>query len=227
MPGLTFGHRTTMDVYVALGDSISIDDYTGKLGGGAPSQLARKLGLDLVDLARDANTTENVLADLVRTPTAADLVTLTAGGNDLLRGDSPRRILGRLDEIGRRIRPLGARVILNTIYDPSDGDNNVGRRDLGLSWLAAIELRRRFNAVNDGIGRLAREHGFLLADLERLFHGHGLASDEPWFVQVIEPNLAGATAIAAHWLELLAPHETTTRSSGGSGKRPGGAAHDQ
>ena len=35
------------------------------------------------------------------------------------------------------------------------------------------------------------------------YHGHGVASDEPWFVQVIEPNLAGATAIAEHWYELL------------------------
>ena len=35
-----------MTVYLALGDSISIDDYTGVHGGGAPSQLARKLGLE-------------------------------------------------------------------------------------------------------------------------------------------------------------------------------------
>jgi hypothetical protein len=51
--------------------------------------------------------------------------------------------------------------------------------------------------------KLAQEYGFLLADLEQLFHGHGLASEEPWYVQVIEPNLAGATAIAEHWYELL------------------------
>jgi hypothetical protein len=30
-----------MSVYLALGDSISIDDYTGVRGGGAPSQLAQ------------------------------------------------------------------------------------------------------------------------------------------------------------------------------------------
>jgi hypothetical protein len=96
-----------------------------------------------------------------------------------------------------------ARVVVNTIYDPSDGDNDAGRREMGLSRFAAIELRRRLNAVNGGIVKLAREHGFLLADLERLFHGHGVASDEPWFVNVIEPNLAGATAIAEHWYELL------------------------
>ena len=54
-----------MGIYVPLGDSISIDDYTGVCGGGAASQLARKLGLDLVDLTLDGNTTQGVLADLV------------------------------------------------------------------------------------------------------------------------------------------------------------------
>jgi hypothetical protein len=92
---------------------------------------------------------------------------------------------------------------VNTVYDPSDGDNEVGRRELGLSRLAALELRRRFNAVNGGIRALAAEHGFVLADLERLFHGHGVAAADPWLVHVIEPNLAGATAIAEHWGELL------------------------
>jgi hypothetical protein len=128
---------------------------------------------------------------------------LNPTGNDLLGGALPRAILGRLHQIAQRIQPLGARVVVNTVYDPSDGDNDVGRHELGLSRLATIDLRRRLNAVNGGIGKLAVEHGFLLADLERLFHGHGVASNEPWFVQVIEPNLAGATAIAEHWHELL------------------------
>ena len=193
----------SMGTYLALGDSISIDDYTGVRGGGAPSQLARKLGLDLIDLTRDGNTTQGVLADLALAPAAADVVTLTAGGNDLLGGDLPRTILRRLHQIAWRLHPLGARVVVNTVYDPSDGDNYVGRRELGLSRLAAVELRRRLNAVNGGIRKLADGHGFVFADLERLFHGHGLASNEPWFVQVIEPNLAGATAIAEHWYELL------------------------
>ena len=192
-----------MGTYLALGDSISIDDYTGVCGGGAASQLAQKLGIDLIDLTRDGNTTYGVLADLARAPAASDVVTLTAGGNDLLGGVLPRAILRRLHQIAQRIQPLGARVVLNTVYDPSDGDNDVGRRQLGLSRLATIALRRRLNAVNGGIANLAREHGFLIADLERLFHGHGVASNEPWFVDVIEPNLAGATAIAEHWYELL------------------------
>lgn len=192
-----------MRTYLALGDSISIDDYTGVPGGGAPSQLARKLGVELIDLTCDGNTTHGVLADLTQAPRAADVVTLTAGGNDLLGGDLPRAILRRLHQVAQGIQPLGARVVVNTIYDPSDGDNDVGRRQLGLSRLATIELRRRLKALNRGITKLALEHGFLVADLERLFHGHGVTSNEPWFVQVIEPNLAGATAIAEHWYELL------------------------
>jgi hypothetical protein len=144
-----------------------------------------------------------VLADLAAAPASADVVTLTAGGNDLLGGELPRAILRRLRQIAARIERHGGRVIVNTVYDPSDGDNDVGRRELGLSRLATIALRRRLNAVNRGIVTLARERGFLLADLERLFHGHGIASDEPWFVQVIEPNLAGATAIAEYWYQLL------------------------
>jgi lysophospholipase L1-like esterase len=80
-------------IYVALGDSVSIDDYTGVRGGGASSQLARRLGLELVDLTRDGNTTQGVLADLAGAPPSTDVVTLTAGGNDLLGGDSPHAIL--------------------------------------------------------------------------------------------------------------------------------------
>jgi hypothetical protein len=75
---------------LALGDSISIDDYASVSGGGAPSQLARKLGVELVDLTCDGHTTQGVLADLTRAPAAADVVTLTAGGDDLLGGDLPR-----------------------------------------------------------------------------------------------------------------------------------------
>jgi lysophospholipase L1-like esterase len=207
-------------VYLALGDSISIDDYTGVHGGGAASQLARTLAVELVDLTRDRNAIHGVLADLAAAPATADIVTLTAGGNDLLAGDLPRAILRRLHQIAARIQPLSARVIINTVYDPSDSDNELGRRELGLSRLATIELRRRLNALNAGIAKLAYEYGFLLADLERLFHGHGLASDEPWYVQVIEPNLAGATAIAEHWYELLNTERQNDKSEKAQRRSP-------
>jgi len=192
-----------MATYVALGDSASIDDYTGVVGGGAPAQLARKLNLELVDLARDGNTTEGVCADLARIPPAVELVTLTAGGNDLLLDESPNAIMRRLERTAGHLDRIGARVIINTVYDPSDGDDALGARELGLPLIAVGELRRRLDATNAGIRELAARHGFLLADLEQVFRGHGVASRDPWFVQVIEPNLRGATAIANRWHELL------------------------
>ena len=69
----------------------------------------------------------------------------------------------------------------------------------------ATQARTAFNALNDGIRSLARRRGFLLADLEKLFHGHGASSRRPWIVMQIEPNLAGATAIAAEWHRLYQP----------------------
>ena len=69
-------------------------------------------------------------------------------------------------------------MIINTVYDPSDGDDEVVRRELGLSPAAARELRRRLDATNASIKEIAAGPGFLLADLERLFHGHGLTSSE-------------------------------------------------
>src|SRR3712207_3341716 len=91
-------------LYVALGDSISIDDYAGGPGRGGASLLhtnrdedfpewrGRDLrtvvpGSTLVMLATDGATTRTLadaqLPRLERLP-AASLVTLTIGGNDLL-----------------------------------------------------------------------------------------------------------------------------------------------
>ena len=186
--------------YLALGDSISIDKYTGVEGGGAVSQLARRLGAELIDLTRDGEITDGVLRDLDRPRRDADVVTVTAGGNDLLMGRPALAIVRNLEEIAARLARLDARVIVNTVYDPTDGDDALGQELLGLP----PETRVEFDAVNDAVKRLAHDHGFLLADLERLFHGHGVGSSDAWYVGVIEPGFPGATAIAEHWYELLA-----------------------
>jgi hypothetical protein len=101
---------SSMGIYLALDDSISVDEYTGLCGGGAPSQLARRLGLELVDLTCDGNTTRGVLDDLARAPAAADVETVTAGANDLLGGDLPlRTIAGRIQPLGARTSATGSR----------------------------------------------------------------------------------------------------------------------
>ena len=186
--------------YVALGDSISVDDYTGVAGGGAASQLARLLGADeFLNLTRDGQFTDGLLAQLEPAP-AGGLVTVTIGGNDLLLGRPAHEILRNVAEIDRRLAATGARVIANTVYDPSDGDDRLAETELRLP----PRLRAEFDALNAGIRALADQHGFLLADLEQVFRGHGLVSAEPWYVLGIEPNLDGATAIAACWHALVA-----------------------
>ena len=200
--------------YLALGDSISIDDYTEVEGGGAASQLARLLGADpFVDLTRDGRTTDGLLADLARDDLPrADCATVTIGGNDLLGGyferavgdratsgtESSTRLRTNLVSLGERLAALGCPVVMNTIYDPTDGDD-ARAAELGLSPLARFGLQ----SANRAIQYVATLHGFLLCDLEALFSGHGYWSDDPWIVMHIEPNLTGATAIAGAWHALL------------------------
>jgi lysophospholipase L1-like esterase len=203
-------------IYLALGDSISIDDYTGVEGGGAASQLARLVRADpFVDLTSDGNTTEGVLRDLASVHVIPEMVTLTAGGNDFLMaafwGANPQTHEGMEDLVERPLRNLGliadrvatygCPVIFNTIYDPTDGDDSLGNQ-LGLP----SSFRPAYNRLNEGIRSLAYNRGFLLSDLEALFRGHGIGVSNSWIVRGIEPNLGGATAIARHWLGLLEQH---------------------
>lgn len=200
--------------YLALGDSISIDDYTNVAGGGAVSQFAHKIGAPQVqDLTQDGRTTDGVIDSLRQINITPDIVTLTAGGNDFLRGASQvlsrqsgaswekvaHTTLNNLRFIADRLKEFQCPVLLNTVYDPTDGDDSL-LAQFGLA--DPTHARATFNALNDGLRVLAHEHDFLLADLEHLFHGHGAMARDTWFVMHIEPNLAGATAIADEWYRI-------------------------
>jgi lysophospholipase L1-like esterase len=186
--------------YLALGDSMSIDDYTGVRGGGAASQLAKLIrASEFIDLTRDGQITPGVLRDLARKQASPpDVVTLTIGGNDFLGGAVASEILGNLREIAEGLAGFEAKVIMNTVYDPTDGRDDLAP-EIGLS----PAQRADFRLLNEGISALAQTHGYLLCNLERLFRGHGIGAPDSWIVMGIEPNLAGATAIAAAWSALL------------------------
>ena len=82
--------------YLALGDSISIDYWTGVEGGGAASQFARRVGssgAEFVNRTRDGNMTEGVLMDLELLPFRPEIVTLTVGGNDLALAGRPASLI--------------------------------------------------------------------------------------------------------------------------------------
>lgn len=222
-----FGH------YIGLGDSISIDDYPGP-GRGAISLLYRNrneaypefagcdlLSLDretrLLSLASDGATTADVLREQVpRMPAETrgrTLVTLTAGGNDLLERLSRDGVLDEEDawDVGWRLEQIldevqrqyaDSLVILGTIYDPTDG---VG--DLLVPGQPLTEPLQVLHATNEAIRKLGERKGVRVADLHQHFLGHGIHCHEPsnpnyhpddpsyWFVLDIEPNARGASEV--------------------------------
>ncbi|MEX5716938.1 SGNH/GDSL hydrolase family protein [Geodermatophilus maliterrae] len=229
--------------YVALGDSISIDDYAGGPGRGGAGLLFRNRDDDFPDwrgrdllsldpattfalLASDGATTRTLLqAQLPRLralPARPTLVTLTIGGNDLLSvyGDTAaaREVVTRvaaavdaaLAELAGLLAP-GGRVVVGTVYDPSDGTGDTAA--LGLPpWPDAVAV---IGELDDALRGVAARHGAAVADIAGVFRGHGLRAGDPsqhaarpaqrrlWFCDVIEPNAWGAGGVrTAFWAAL-------------------------
>ena len=231
--------------YVALGDSISIDDYAGGPGRGGASLLYRNRdddfpqwrGHDLASgdpqavfhlLATDGATTSTLLAvqipRLIELQVRPKVVSVTIGGNDVLSsyGDTAaaRAIIHRvslalsraLGELQPLLPPDG-RVLVGTVYDPSDGTGDGAR--LGLPpWPDAVGVIGELNAA---LRHVAAEHGAAVAEIDRHFSGHGLLAGDAtrpdprpsnrdlWLCSVIEPNAWGAGGVrAAFWAALQA-----------------------
>src|SRR5689334_313261 len=123
--------------YYALGDSMSIDDYAGGPGLGAASLLADDLGIELMLLARDGATSDDVLRrQLGQVGGRPALVTVTMGGNDLLTAmvQAPDKLPAAVEAVAANydatlttLAATGARIVVSTVYDPTDGTGD-------LSW---------------------------------------------------------------------------------------------
>ncbi|MBW3538093.1 SGNH/GDSL hydrolase family protein [Candidatus Parcubacteria bacterium] len=192
-------------IYVALGDSISIDEYAGGAGCGAASLLHRNrddrfpdwTGRDLVTavpgiraatFAKDGATTATVLTQqlppLATTELEATVVTLTVGGNDLLQPFSSglyqpavTQIRRNLNQIVARLRSLfpWAAIALANVYDPSDATGNLSILELP-TGLKALET---LAACNQQIAEVARVYDCALADIHSRFIGHGAKAGDP------------------------------------------------
>ena len=232
------GRPDQTSAYVALGDSISIDVYAGGPGRGGASLLARnrdedfpewrgsELGRSFHLLATDGGTTATLLdvqlPRLVRSGVRPSVVTLTIGGNDVLGsyGDT-RAALGTVAVIGSRVATAlqrigevlapGGRVVVGTVYDPSDGIGDT--TSVGLPpWPDVVAV---LGELNETLRAAAGEHGAVVAEIHQRFLGHGLAVGNPgqrdprpadrelWYCNVIEPNAWGASGVrAAFWAAL-------------------------
>ena len=237
------GRPPAAEVYVSLGDSISIDLYAGGPGRGGASLLARNRDDDFPDWrGRDLATTRPELGflalavDGATTPTVLDVqlprlaasgvlprvVTLTAGGNDVLGAYGDTRLAlevvrGVRASVGRVLERLqalvapGAEIVVGTVYDPSDGTGEAWR--VGLPpWPDVVGVLAELNAA---LRAVAGEHGARVAEIHERFLGHGLQTGNPaqgaprpadrglWYCNIIEPNAWGADAVRAAFWEAL------------------------
>jgi hypothetical protein len=115
-----------------------------------------------------------------------------------------------LADLGRLSRP-SARLVVGTVYDPSDGTADASR--VGLPpWPDVVEVLAN---LNEALREVAVAHGAAVAEIHRRFLGHGLAAGDPaqpdarpsnrdlWYCSIIEPNAWGANGVRAAFWDAL------------------------
>lgn len=149
------------------------------------------------------------------------LVTLTAGGNDLLHlleagppsTDDPVVVGGPVnaDDVADGLERVVDRlreeleeptVVVGTVYDPSDG---TGELPGGPMVEGALET---LHAFNDRVRALVERDGVRVADIHDHFRGHGLDEPDParrwyWRHSIIEPSARGASEVRRLFLEAV------------------------
>lgn len=155
---------------IAFGDSLTAG-YGANPGEDYPSDLAKLLGLEVINAGVSGDTTESALeridADVLqRSPR---IVIVGLGGNDFLRGSTPTSTETNLRTIVKRIQSSGAMVVLLGFNFPS----------LGANWGAMYK-------------RVASDEGCLLIPdlLDGIIGDPALKSDE------IHPNAKGYAVMA-------------------------------
>jgi lysophospholipase L1-like esterase len=155
--------------------------------------------------------------DALEESTEEAIVTVTVGGNDLLSAYSskPRPTLmerivrdiagaydAMLDAIADKLPR--ARLVLTTVYDPSDRTGMIP----GILEDAGKLPLQHLDTLNAHIRRAAStREGGLLADVYGHFLGHGATVDPEhrwyWKRSLIEPSALGASEIRRVWLDAL------------------------
>lgn len=229
---VALGDSMSIDLYPGLDHQARTGGSRLELGLGAPSLLYRNRddlyaefagrdlarafpGIEAWNLCVDGATVGTVRSgQLPHVPAdeAPTLVTVTAGGNDLLeligvparRGGTAvaaalRLLAETVGEVRRRV-PRGV-VLLSTVYDPTDGTGHLDRVPVTVQeygWLAAY---------NDGVRELCDGRGVHLVDAHTHFLGHGASAprDQRWYwpASIIEPGARAASELRRLWLETI------------------------
>jgi lysophospholipase L1-like esterase len=178
--------------------------------------LSANPDMRICNLTEDGATTfdfldEDYLKLLKGAERLPSLVTVTLGGNDMLRtlsysedqiASESENIIGRFNKVVDLLTQELPRaiLILTTVYDPTDGTGileGFGNIKAQLKWL---------DFINDGIKACASRKLALLADVHQHFLGHGASApvEDRWYWKPnpIEPGARGASEIRRLWYEL-------------------------
>ncbi|WP_203782678.1 SGNH/GDSL hydrolase family protein, partial [Paractinoplanes rishiriensis] len=185
--------------FVAMGDSFTEglnDAYPDGRFRGWADLVAARLAVDsgpdfgYANLAIRGRLLGQVVDEQVEPAVSMrpDLVSLAAGGNDLLRPRAdPHALVARMEPAIARLRAEGADVLLFRFAD--------------VSHLPAQRIMApRAAALNDGIGRLAERHGAYLVDL---FADDAFRNPHLWSPDRLHLSPAGHRRVAALVLTVL------------------------
>jgi lysophospholipase L1-like esterase len=176
--------------------------------------------LSVQSLATDAATIGDVFGDQldqIDESSEEAIVTISVGGNDLLSAYStkPRASLmerivndiagaydAMLDAVTEKLPR--ARLVLTTVYDPSDRTGSIPGilEDVGklpLRHLDALNAHIRSAAASRPSAAVADVYGHFLG------HGASVAPEHRWYWKrsLIEPSALGASEIRRVWLDAL------------------------
>jgi acyl-CoA thioesterase-1 len=177
---------------LARNDDLLFPEFRGR---DLSTVLSRDVRVD--HRARDGAVAEDLRAQLRgMSVSAEDVFLLSVGGNDLIAGllDADDRAFSQFGESvdGVLGQLPSASVFVANVYDPSLGDD--ARAFLG--GVDPAVARRAHRRVNQILASAASRSGAVLVDL----HTHFLTGDPTWFVQDIEPSLAGASEVRRAFL---------------------------
>lgn len=210
--------------FVALGDSFTegIGDPDPEVPGGhrgwadrVAEELGRTVpGFEYANLAIRGGLYQQILDEQLA-PTLeldADLISLFAGGNDVIRRGDPDVIASAMDEAVGRLAANGAAIILWT--GPDVGSTPVFNL-----------IRGRVAIYNENIRTIARRHHTAVVDLWAL---RSLTHESMWAEDRLHFSPAGHQTIAVEVLDTLGvPHSLEPFDAGDPGVRPWREARQQ
>lgn len=181
-------------------------------------------GLSFRNLAEDGAMVDDVVTEeLSRLGQDSEdphiLVTVTAGGNDLLDAvlagqpleAAVRQLIERYTNLIETLREQlpQATLVLTTVYDPTDGTGRLPGLSESYGRLPLQYLDRFNDHVRNTVGGAP---GAMLADVRAHFSGHGVSAPESerwyWRHNLIEPSARGASEIRRVWWEALTSRRT-------------------